>query len=76
MHAICPGEKADVNRFAGDVALNDTGNDNLDDLLLAVRMRWTFAVDSLTVGRATPYATRETRAPADPNAGEATPSPT
>lgn len=33
VHAICTREQTDVNRFTGDVALNDTGNDDLDGLI-------------------------------------------
>ena len=77
MHAISPSKYTGVDGFAGDVAADDTGDDDLKNcqwtsiLYLSTRLVMT----RHTVGNARPNATLDTNGPADSRAGEATLSP-
>lgn len=72
MHAICSLEDAQVDGFEGDVAIDNTGDDDLDKGQFPYQ---DLQVPKLTVGNARPYETLATIGEADPSAGDVTPSP-
>lgn len=69
MHAACAREDAGVDRFACDVAVDDTTDDDLECQLHSSR------TGRFTVGKAMPYVILEINGPAELRAGDSTLGP-